>query len=62
MYLCLDSWAEILILQQTYFSPVLTYCNSNNLIQITPRFAVTKKMKSNSQGKPVIAPKAYERS
>lgn len=42
MYLHLDSWAGILIFQQTYFSPVLTCCNSNET-----KFVVTKKKKNN---------------
>lgn len=64
MYLHLDSWAGILIFQQTYFSPVLTCCNSNET-----KFVVTKKKKIINQVLilkfsllPPISPKVYERS
>lgn len=60
MYLCLHSWAGIFIFQQTYFSLVLTYCNSND-----SKFSLTKKSSlilNKSPLLPTISPKAHARS
>lgn len=60
MCLCLDSWAGIFIFQQMYFSPVSTYCNSND-----SKFAVIKKKSSLilkvSPLLLTISPKSHER-
>lgn len=53
MYLCFDSCAWIFIFQQTYFSLILAYCNTSDLIQIMPKFDATRN--SSLILKPTIA-------